>query len=205
MPRFYPNAVTLAPATRHVAEQRSTVDILLKSNLPGRWAVKDSFNTLDLVAAGFRRAVRGAVDPQRRCLVDATVIGTSSGSARPRASAFRLRCSSDRNFAMFTGRRDGEVVARRHALSRPTSVVGLSNVVAEADDAVAVWRDLAALAATTFPGLPLVGYRSGDELKAAANAGFEIGRSAADLGQVDAGREAARPSTPRSCATAAGR
>ena len=30
-------------------------------------------------------------------------------------------------------------------------------------------------AATTFPGLPLVGYELGDELKAAQKAGFEIG------------------------------
>jgi hypothetical protein len=27
----------------------------------------------------------------------------------------------------------------------------------------------------TFPGLPLVGYESGDELKAARRAGFEVG------------------------------
>ena len=44
-----------------------------------------------------------------------------------------------------------------------------------ADDEPAVWRDLASLAAATFPGLPLVGYEFGDELKAAHEAGFEIG------------------------------
>jgi len=54
-------------------------------------------------------------------------------------------------------------------------VVGLSNVVAEFDDEPAVWRDLASLAATTFPGLALVGYESDDELAAARKAGFEIG------------------------------
>ena len=53
MPRFYPNAVTLAPGDAAVAEQRGTIDILLKSNLPGRWSVKDSFNTLDLSRRGF--------------------------------------------------------------------------------------------------------------------------------------------------------
>ena len=48
VPRFYPNAVTLAYDAAALEEQRSSVDILVKSNLPGRWAVKDSFNTLDL-------------------------------------------------------------------------------------------------------------------------------------------------------------
>ena len=53
MPRFYPNAVTLdARRGRH---RRAAPDrrILQKSNLPGRWAVKDSFNTLDIARLGF--------------------------------------------------------------------------------------------------------------------------------------------------------
>src|SRR4029450_12896509 len=64
VPRFYPNVVTLAHDETALAEQRSTVDILAKSNPPGRWAVKDSFNKLDL-ARGLRRAVRSLVDPRR--------------------------------------------------------------------------------------------------------------------------------------------
>jgi hypothetical protein len=75
---------------------------------------------------------------------------------------------------MFTGRRGFQVVAGG-MLYRAEGVVGLSNVVADATDARAVWRSLALLAAQTFPRLPLVGYESGEELKAASNAGFEIG------------------------------
>jgi len=48
-------------------------------------------------------------------------------------------------------------------------------VVADAADAVAVWRSLSLLAATVFPRLPVVGYESGNELQAALDAGFEIG------------------------------
>jgi hypothetical protein len=44
------------------------------------------------------------------------------------------------------------------------NVVGLSNVVAEPDDAVAVFRVSAALAANVFPGLPLLGYDQADGL-----------------------------------------
>ena len=60
-------------------------------------------------------------------------------------------------------------------LYRADGVVGLSNVVADAADAVAVWRSLSLLAAKMFPRLPLVGYESGSELQAALDAGFEIG------------------------------
>jgi hypothetical protein len=38
-----------------------------------------------------------------------------------------------------------------------------------------MFRDLVALAAGLFPGLPIVGYESGIELTAAINAGFEPG------------------------------
>ena len=48
-------------------------------------------------------------------------------------------------------------------------------IVAEAADAVAVWRSLILLSSQTFPRLPLVGYESGNELAAALDAGFEIG------------------------------
>jgi hypothetical protein len=60
-------------------------------------------------------------------------------------------------------------------LYRADGVVGLSNVVADAADSVAVWRSLSLLATTVFPRMPLVGYESGGELQAALDAGFEIG------------------------------
>ena len=50
-------------------------------------------------------------------------------------------------------------------------VVGLSNLFGSAVDMV--WRNLAAMAGEIFPGLPLVGYESGQELAAAKLAGFE--------------------------------
>ena len=75
---------------------------------------------------------------------------------------------------MFTGRRGFQIVAGG-MFYRAEGVVGLSNVVADAADARAVWRSLALLSAQTFPRLPLVGYESGDELAAARDAGFEVG------------------------------
>jgi ABC-2 type transport system permease protein len=43
------------PVTRPLPGGTSTIDILLKSNLPGRWSVKDSFNTLDPSRRGSTR------------------------------------------------------------------------------------------------------------------------------------------------------
>src|SRR5258708_36090364 len=102
---------------------------------------------------------------------------TSSGLAWERvkeSEAFRPALFDDENFAMFAGRRDGAIVAGG-TLYRAENVVGLSNVVAEPTDAVAVFRDLGSLAANTFPGLALGGYESGNELKAAQGAGFGEG------------------------------
>lgn len=170
MPRFYPNAVTLSHGEADLAEQRTAVDILAKSNLPGRWAVKDSFNALDLSRRGFDILFEAS---WIRSLMP--IEGPSSDIVWQRETEGKaLLPFDDPNFALFTGRRGFAVVAGG-MLYRSDGVVGLTNVVAEAADAVAVWRTLSLLAAKTFPRLPLVGYESGTELQAALDAGFEIG------------------------------
>ncbi len=170
MPRFYPNAVTLTPEEGARDEQLSAIAILQASNLPGRWSVKDSFNTLDLSRRGFD------------LLFEAQWIRTTmleGNSATDIVWQRETQASTpwpfgDPDFAMFTGRRGFQVVAGG-MLYRAEGVVGLTNVVAEAADAGAVWRSLIVLAAQTFPRLPLVGYESGAELGAALDAGFEAG------------------------------
>jgi len=170
VPRFYPNVVTLARDEAALAEQLSDIEILQKSNLPGRWAVKDSFHALDLARRGFD------------VLEDASWIRSvmPTGSSTTDIDWQRETQGKapwpyhDPNFALFTGRRGFGVVAGG-MLYRAGGVVGLSNVVAEAADAVAVWRSLILLASRTFPRLPMVGYESGNELAAALDAGFEIG------------------------------
>lgn len=173
MPRFYPNVVTLAHDEAAITEQRSTIDILAESNLPGRWAVKDSFNKLDLSRTGFDVLLEASWIRSEMPAGDASSDiewrreseGQGTGKGLP---------IDDQNFALFTGRRGFRVVAGG-MLWRSDGVVGLSNVVAEAADAVAVWRSLIVLSAQTFPRLPVVGYESGNELTAAFDAGFEIG------------------------------
>jgi len=174
VPRFYPNVVTLQPGKAVAAEQREAIDLLVTSNLPGRWSVKDSFRTLDLSRLGFEllleaRWIRNAM-PLPGHPSDIVWQRETRGTAKDAAGL----PFGDPNFAMFTGRRGFQIVAGG-MLYRAEGVVGLSNVVADTADARAVWRSLALLAAQTFPRLPLVGYESGGELKAASDAGFEIG------------------------------
>ena len=107
VPRFYPNAVTLAHDEAAITEQRGTIDILLKSNLPGRWAVKDSFNALDLSRQGFDVLFEAAwirnVMP---------VDGPSTDIAWQQETQGKTPLPfDDANFAMFTGRRGYRVVA----------------------------------------------------------------------------------------------
>lgn len=174
VPRFYPNVVTLTTGEADIVEQRQTVRILLKSHLPGRWAVKDSFNTLDIARLGFDVLFEANWIRQAEPKPHMMISGLSWERAKPGGEAFPATLFSDENFAMFSGHRNGAVVAGG-TLYHSDGVVGISNVSADVDEAPAVWRDLAALAASTFPGVPLVGYESGDELKSARKAGFEAG------------------------------
>ncbi len=168
VPRFYPNAVTLTQGESAVAEQMTALSILAQSNPLGRWAVKDSFNSLDLGRVGFD------------VLFEANWIRNAMPVGEPASDIVWERGGKgpfpfdDPDFAMFTGRR-GFLVVAGGTLYRSDAVVGISNVVAEAADAVAVWRALSLLAVKTFPRLPLVGYESGGELQAALDAGFELG------------------------------
>jgi hypothetical protein len=174
VPRFYPNVVTLTTGEADIVEQRQTVRILLKSNLPGRWAVKDSFNTLDIARLGFDVLFEANWIRQLEPKAQMMISGLSWERTKPGGEAFPAMLFSDENFAMFSGSRNGAVVAGG-TLYHSDGVIGISNVSADVDEAPAVWRDLAALAASTFPGVPLVGYESGDELKSARKAGFELG------------------------------
>lgn len=170
VPRFYPNAVTLTVAEADRAGQLETIEILLKSNLPGRWAVKDSFNTLDLGRRGFEVLLEAS------WIRAAMPTGDAAADIewRRETDAATPLPFGDDNFAMFRGRRGLGVVAGG-MLYRAEGVVGITNVVAEAADAVSVWRSLIVLAVQTFPRLPVVGYESGAELAAALDAGFELG------------------------------
>ena len=107
VPRFYPNLVTLQDGESDRAEQLATIDILKASNLPGRWAVKDSFGALDLTRRGFDVLLEAAWIRASMPVGDAS----SDIEWRRETEAPGVWPFDDPSFAMFKGRRGFGVVA----------------------------------------------------------------------------------------------
>jgi len=137
VPRFYPNVVTLTAGDADVAEQRQAVRILQKSHLPGRWAVKDSFRSLDIARLGFEVLLEGKWIRKAAPKPATMVSGLTWERVKAGSGDFPAALFSDDNFAMFAARR-GDAVVAGGTFYRSDGVVGLSNVVAECDDEPAV-------------------------------------------------------------------
>ena len=166
LPRFYPNAQTLAERS---SRQIDLIMELTNQSLPSGWAVKDSFASLDLTTSGFTALFDAQwiyLTPERL-----RVVGSASASEvqweivrdnQVLAEWERAWCEAnhDTNAGAIGNRSDG--------------VVGWSNLF------VKQVRDLPGCAAGSllmlseiFPGLPLVGYEGGDALRGALLTGFE--------------------------------
>jgi hypothetical protein len=174
-PDFYPDAVTLAPAV-------SPDEVLSRVDASAGCSVKDSFAALDLEPAGFHvlfeaqwigRHPDDTAAPARlpwRPVLDAGELAAWS-TAHGEADALLATLLDQPDVRLFLAA-DGEVVRGGLALNRSASAVGVSNLFVEGVDPALVWSDVAALAAQTFPGLPIVGYEAADDLAHAEQAGF---------------------------------
>ena len=195
MPRFYPNAGTLAePNPRQLA----LIDELIAARLPLGWAVKDSFSMLDLESRGFRmlfdaewiylpvsrlEEIISAITSTRWEIVRNALALAEWESAWSRSAGdtsedriFLPSLLENKDVAVVAGFRGGYVVAGAIA-NRSDGVVGWSNFFAPAtemfDHAVASLATIAGV----FPASPIVGYEHGDDLRNAHSLGFEsIGR-----------------------------
>ena len=191
VPRFYPNAGTLGEPS---AAQLDLIDELVAAGLPSGWAVKDSFSMLDLEPRGFRvlfdaewiylavsrvEDVAIARTAERWEIVRSDLVLAQWESAWSRAAG---DTSEDRIFvppilanedvAVVGGFRDGHIVAGAIA-NRSDEVVGWSNFFAPASEMLDQAAASIATIARVFPGLPIVGYEHGDELRIARALGFE--------------------------------
>ncbi len=190
VPRFYPNAGTL---TAHSHRQFDLIDELLAARLPSGWAVKDSFCTLDLASRGFqilfgaewiylpvsrmkdiasRTSARWEI--VRNDLAQAEWESAWSRSAGDTSEdrIFLPSLIDDKDIAMVACYRDGHIAAGAIA-NRSDGVVGWSNFFAPAAEMLD--HAVASLATITrvFPGLPIVGYEHGEDLRNAHPLGFE--------------------------------
>lgn len=186
MPPYYPNLVTLAPPPEPALAAVQELERALPS---AAWAVKDSFAVLPLEQAGFRllfgaewilRPARP--DPPRRSSdlrwlrveSDAQLAdwekawGESAGQARIFLPALLRR--SEIAFLAAVGP-DGAIAAGVIA-NRAENVVGVSNFFARGDEGALLRGECIEAASDAFPGLPLVGYETGDALAESKALGF---------------------------------
>ncbi len=191
VPRFYPNAGTLAePGLRQIA----LIDELIAAHLPSGWAVKDSFSMLDLEPRGFRllfdaewiylpvsrikdiaparTSARWEIVRTGLALAEWESAWSRSAGDTSKDRIFLQSLLEQKDLAVVAALRDGHIIAGAIA-NRSDDVVGWSNFFAPAheifDHAVA---SLTAIA-RVFPGLPIVGYEHGDDLRNAHSLGFE--------------------------------
>lgn len=181
-PPLYPDAVTLAPGASGPA-LLAAVD----TAGPG-CSVKDSFADLDLTGDGF------AVLFEARWIHRPAATPAPAGGAHLEWSAvtggaglaeWEVAWAGEEGTGLFhpglpgrgalflAGRAGGRIVAGAVAHRGSGGVVGLSNVFAHDDAGTgAAWAGALTEVAARRPGLPVVGYESGDDLDAAVEAGF---------------------------------
>jgi len=191
VPRFYPNAGTLAEPT---LGQLALIDELITAPLPSGWAVKDSFSMLDLVSRGFQmlfdaewiylplsrmKDIAPAKTSARWDIVRNDLALAEWESAWTRAAGdtskdriFLPPLLENKDIAMVAGFRDGNVVAGAIA-NRSDDVVGWSNFFAPATEMLEHAVASLATIVRVFPGLPIIGYEHGDDLRNAHALGFE--------------------------------
>lgn len=179
-PDGYPDAVTL---DRRV----SAAQVLSKVDAGPGCSVKDSFATVDLAACGLEilfaaqwilRPASSDTFGQELCW--RTVFRPADlskwAAAHGMTDAFRAALLAERDVKILAAW-DGTELVGGAVLNRSGPVVGVSNLFCRGADPRAVWQDVVRAAARLFPGLPLVGYESGDDLKHAMTTGFApIGR-----------------------------
>jgi hypothetical protein len=155
-PPLYPNLITLAPSS---ARQALAAIRDLRDRLSGTWAVKDSFHALSLEGLGFDVLFEAEWLYRPAVGVD-DVAGAWTLVADTRELPEELLDDSD---VAFLATDDAGVVANRGG-----GAIGLSNATGAGVD-----RACLAAVESLWPGMPLVGYAHGDELKAMINLGFE--------------------------------
>jgi len=193
LPRFYPNAQTLAEGSSH---QINLIRGLTNQGLPSGWAVKDSFASLDLTTCGFiplfdaqwlylsrerLKAVSSASAPgvhweivrTDQMLAEWERAWCEAHHDTNRARVYLPALLEDRDVAIVAARRGDHIVAGAVG-NRSDGVIGWSNLFVKQ---VRYLGDLTAgsllMLSKIFPGLPLVGYEGGDALRAALRSGFE--------------------------------
>ncbi len=193
VPPFYPNADTLANAEA-AEEQMAHIRTLLDAGIPGEWAVKDSFRSLDLVPLGFRPLFDASwiTRPSTAARPEADISGVHWDQVRSAAGLAAWEAAwrgeqretdethpiflpgllDDKDIIFIEARHAGTIIAGAIA-NRTGEVVGLSNLFVRAEDDESWRAGCVGAVMDLFPELPIVGYEAGHDLRAMLAQGFE--------------------------------
>lgn len=189
-PPYYPNLITVSPSV----DITRMMDVLQELSKDGAVVgVKDSFNTLDLTLSGFsvlfeaswiwRDSVPCQRTPLQRVLRWTKIDSPSSlerweqewhpdrESDVPIQSIYgkSLLCSSEISFvAAYAG---SDLVAGA-ALAATESTIGVACTFFRGINPQNIRQELISYITEAYPGCPILGYESGDELEAMKELGF---------------------------------
>jgi hypothetical protein len=180
-PPLFPDAVTLLPSPS-VPGLMSRID-----PAPGA-SIKDSFAALDLEPLGFRVLFDAQWIVRPPPIPCGNETGATWSAVRDEAmlGAWNEAWSGThgtstrvapailaRDEIALGARFERGAVAAGAILNRSDGVVGVSNVFTVSGRVVDTWTQCVAFAGARFPGLPLVGYETADELAPAEECGFD--------------------------------
>ena len=195
VPAYYPNVVTLSGESG-VEEQMQAIESLIDDGLLTSFAVKDSFNTLDLGQSGFHALfeatwlwrdsslpqptdlpedVRWAIVEQPQELAQWELAWAALPDNQPSASQAQIFLPpllADQDVVFVAAYRDEQIVGGAVA-NRTGNVVGLSNQFAPEGEALGYWAGCIAVIMEVYPDHAIVGYERGAELDSARTLGFE--------------------------------
>ena len=179
-PRFYPNAVTVERGASP-ADQVAAIAVLGAARPDIPLAVKDSFARLDLAPLGFTRLFearwvhrRAMSDPGppgplrwRRIETEADLAAweTAWNDDGDPVRVFRPELLDDSSVAVLAGFDANGAIRAGGVASEGAGVLGLSNIFGSR-------RGVLQAAAALKPDLDMVGYESGNDLKAMEYYGF---------------------------------
>lgn len=186
-PPFYPDAITLT-GTESAAEQEEAIAVLTRSR-PGGWGIKDSYCTLDLAPQGFTVLFEAewiGIDADddfdeedggltwKRIETAAELADWEkawAGGEPQSAPVFGEPLLHTPQIA-FLAAYSGKALQGGAILNHQADVTGHSNVFAVKGKHGPVRAGLVREARRLFPGEPIVGYESGDDLENALASGF---------------------------------
>ena len=190
IPRFYPNAQTIA---RDAPRQIKLIEELSREALPPGWALKDSFASLDLTSLGFtilfeaqwiilpreKLSTLGSAEPRWNFVRSVDSLAEWEGAWRDAngdtntARIFVPALLENADIAIVAGYRGERIVAGAIG-NRSEGVLGWSNFfAAQAEDTRACASGSLAALSRNFADAAIVGYEEGEMLRLARSLSFE--------------------------------